>query len=75
MNCVCHSIRSMFRVLGIYNFGSDHKRDIPEHCTLTLSAAAPSVIPMYFVDMTNQNSYRFPAFTFQLSQSIFPKKN
>ena len=20
-NCVCHSIRSMFRVLGIYNFG------------------------------------------------------
>ena len=44
-----------------------------EHCTLTLSAAAPSVIPMYFVDMTNQNSYRFPAFTFQLSQSIFPK--
>ena len=46
-----------------------------EHCTLTLSAVAPSVIPMYFVDMTNQNSYRFPAFTFQLSQSIFPKKN
>jgi hypothetical protein len=21
LNCVCHSIRSMFRVLGIYNFG------------------------------------------------------
>ena len=21
-NCVCHSIRSMFRVLGIYNFGA-----------------------------------------------------
>ena len=21
MNCVCHSIRSMFRVLGVYNFG------------------------------------------------------
>ena len=21
INCVCHSIRSMFRVLGIYNFG------------------------------------------------------
>ena len=24
-NCVCHSIRSMFRVLGIYNFASDMK--------------------------------------------------
>ena len=22
INCVCHSIRSMFRVLGIYNFGT-----------------------------------------------------
>ena len=22
INCMCHSIRSMFRVLGIYNFGS-----------------------------------------------------
>jgi hypothetical protein len=22
INCVCHSIRSMFRVLGTYNFGS-----------------------------------------------------
>ena len=21
INCVCHSIRSMFRVLGMYNFG------------------------------------------------------
>ena len=21
INCVCHSLRSMFRVLGIYNFG------------------------------------------------------
>ena len=21
VNCVCHSIRSMFRVLGMYNFG------------------------------------------------------
>ena len=21
INCVCHSIRSMFRVLGVYNFG------------------------------------------------------
>ena len=25
INCVCHSIRSMFRVLGIYNFGSKEK--------------------------------------------------
>ena len=23
INCVCHSIRSMFRVLGIYNFGKN----------------------------------------------------
>ena len=23
INCVCHSIRSMFRVLGIYNFGCE----------------------------------------------------
>ena len=22
INCVCHSIRSMFRVLGMYNFGA-----------------------------------------------------
>ena len=22
-DCVCHSIRSMFRVLGIYNFGTN----------------------------------------------------
>ena len=26
INCVCHSIRTMFRVLGIYNFGSALKR-------------------------------------------------
>ena len=25
INCVCNSIRSMFRVLGIYNFGSWQK--------------------------------------------------
>ena len=25
INCVCHSIRSMFRVLGIYNFGLPDK--------------------------------------------------
>jgi hypothetical protein len=26
INYVCHSIRSMFRVLGIYNFGRIRKR-------------------------------------------------
>ena len=26
INCVCHSIRSMFRVLGIYNFGFSFNR-------------------------------------------------
>ena len=25
INCVCHSIRSMFRVLGMYNFGLPDK--------------------------------------------------
>ena len=25
INCGCHSIRSMFRVLGIYNFGLGQK--------------------------------------------------
>ena len=25
INCVCHSIRSMFRVLGMYNFGQGAK--------------------------------------------------
>ena len=25
INCVCHSMRTMFRVLGIYNFGATHK--------------------------------------------------
>ena len=25
ISCVCHSIRSMFRVLGTYNFGYDLK--------------------------------------------------
>ena len=24
-NCVCHCIRAMFRVLGMYNFGSNMK--------------------------------------------------
>ena len=27
VNCVCHSIRSMFRVLGIYNFGYRYKQN------------------------------------------------
>ena len=27
-NCVCHSIRSMFRVLGIYNFGCTIKLNL-----------------------------------------------
>ena len=26
INCVCHSIRSMFRLLGIYNFGKIQDR-------------------------------------------------
>ena len=25
VNCVCHSIRSMFRVLGMYNFVEKHQ--------------------------------------------------
>ena len=29
INCVCHSIRSMFRVLGIYNFGPKTKLQSP----------------------------------------------
>ena len=27
INCVCHSIRSMFRVLGIYNFALEGTRN------------------------------------------------
>ena len=32
INCKCHSIRSMFRVLGMYNFGQNFngKRDSNE---------------------------------------------
>jgi hypothetical protein len=26
INCVCHSIRAIFRVLGIYNFGLDKRK-------------------------------------------------
>ena len=29
INCVCHSIRSMFRVLGMYNFGAIPKNEQP----------------------------------------------
>ena len=29
INCVCHSIRSMFRVLGMYNFANDPQRSGP----------------------------------------------
>ena len=32
INCVCHSIRLMFRVLGIYNF--DHDRHSPDKWAL-----------------------------------------
>ena len=28
INCVCHCIRSMFRVLGIYNFDSKYKTEL-----------------------------------------------
>ena len=28
INCVCHSIRSMFRVLGVYNFATGINEDI-----------------------------------------------
>ena len=28
INCVCHSIRSMFRVLVMYNFGKDDRKKI-----------------------------------------------
>ena len=28
IDCVCHSIRSIFRVLGIYNFGGSDNRDV-----------------------------------------------
>ena len=31
INCVCHSIRSMFRVLGVYNFGASQKKQIEMH--------------------------------------------
>ena len=33
INCVCHSIRSMFRVLGIYNFGGSVNAQWEKHCT------------------------------------------
>ena len=34
INCVGHSIRSMFRVLGIYNFGSWKKNWVSESLSL-----------------------------------------
>ena len=40
INCVCHSIRSMFRVLGIYNFEKD-----PNLVQLVLSP--PTIIQTY----------------------------
>ena len=31
INCVCHSITSMFRVLGIYNFGNVQNHTMVDH--------------------------------------------
>ena len=38
INCVCHSIRSMFRVLGIYNFAPELKKSTT-HLTILHSVA------------------------------------
>ena len=39
INCVCHSIRSMFRVLAIYNFGlSITQSDMIKDCEIDYSS-------------------------------------
>ena len=37
INCVCHSIRTMFRVLDIYNFGSNEKREVMRFLTVAVT--------------------------------------
>ena len=47
INCVCHSIRSMFRVLGIYDFGPTHKL----YLTHTVLLAFPKIVLELFCDL------------------------
>ena len=58
INCVCHSIKSMFRVLGIYNFGQ-HMQQIriplrtdnqDLNCTVVkISKLYPKIMKHFFV--------------------------
>ena len=44
INCVCHSIRSMFRVLGIYNFGIRANVDENEDDNVTSEMISPHYV-------------------------------
>ena len=49
INCVCHSIRSMFRVLGIYNFAPQRKHSVTSNYRLHNFKASliPFLLLMY----------------------------
>ena len=59
--CVCHCIRTMFRVLGVYNFGpraSFSGGDIPNKTQLTLGrvlAAAKVIYTKYYKNRNNSD--------------------
>ena len=75
INCVCHSIRSMFRVLGMYNFGSALPRYPPCFIVFLFSSSIfnwhirPSLFEICF--KSTNCSYGGPWLAlFQLARSL-----
>ena len=56
INCVCHSIRSMFRVLGIYNFGYCIPVSSRFRAKMLLRPAAPTDM-LELIDFQAWNSF------------------
>ena len=72
INCVCHSIRSMFRVLGIYNFVDTP--NAPEYISTQFVCPSPKVLDfnekrLYWVSAVRVSYYRKWKCTSQLKSA------
>ena len=53
INCVCHSIRSMFRLLGIYNFALKYKKNATVLCLKYFERIELLAMPCKYIKSVN----------------------
>ena len=60
IKCVCHSIRSMFGVLGLYNFGitPQKNQEFPKHSRITKKFPRFWKYPISYIALGGQKPFR-----------------